>query len=154
MAVHMSLAPTETLDLQRIGDAPPSLNDLLVLASWLAVHWTELDPEARVGLVRRIQRVASDLGWYAHADEDQLARGEEGEALDRLVMLTTRETQILRALAEGGSTSSIASTLGIGSATVRSHVKSLLGKLGVHSRVEAVSLLLRSEGLRLTGHFE
>jgi DNA-binding CsgD family transcriptional regulator len=29
---------------------------------------------------------------------------------------------------------------------VRSHVKSLLAKLGLHSRVEAVSLILRSDG--------
>ncbi len=145
MAVHMSLAPTEILDLQRIGDAPPSLSDLLVLASWLAVHWTELDPEARVASVRRIQRVASDLGWYAHVDEDELKDGEEGDGLDRLVMLTPREMQVLKAMADGGSTSTIASTLGIGSATVRSHVKSLLAKLGVHSRVEAVSMVLRSD---------
>jgi DNA-binding NarL/FixJ family response regulator len=147
MAAHMSLAPMDTLDIQVMGAAPSSLNDLLVLASWLAVHWIELEAEARVALVGRIQRVASDLGWSAHADGDRPPEGENGAALDRLVMLTPREMQVLRALADGGSTSNIASTLGIGSATVRSHVKSLLAKLGVHSRVEAVSLILKADRL-------
>ncbi len=154
MAVHMSLAPLETIDLQRIGGAPTPLNDLLVLASWLAVHWMELEPEARVALVRRIQRVASHLGLSTHADMDQPADGQDGAAFNRLVMLTPREMQVLRALADGGSTSSIASTLGIGPATVRSHVKSLLAKLGVHSRVEAVSLIVRSEGHSLIAPLE
>jgi DNA-binding NarL/FixJ family response regulator len=151
MAVHMSLAPTETFDLQVMGAAPSSLNDLLVLASWLAVHWIELEAEARVALVRRIQRVASGLGWDAHVYQDQPSQDGAEAPLDRLLMLTPREMQVLQALADGGSTSTIASTLGIGSATVRSHVKSLLAKLGVHSRVEAVSLILRSDGRPASG---
>ncbi len=57
--------------------------------------------------------------------------------------LTARETQILRALAAGESTASVATKLGISPLTVQSHVKSILAKLGVHSKIEAVTLAWR-----------
>jgi DNA-binding CsgD family transcriptional regulator len=61
-------------------------------------------------------------------------------------LLTPREIEVLQAMADGHSTARIAVVLGISIGTVRSHVKSLLGKLGLHSRVEAVSLILRTNG--------
>ena len=64
--------------------------------------------------------------------------GEDG--LDRL---TPRETQVLRALAAGETTAQIAESLGISTLTVQSHVKSILAKLGVHSKIEAITLAWR-----------
>jgi len=61
----------------------------------------------------------------------------------RLASLTVRERQILNALAEGRSTADIAGGFGISVMTVQSHVKSILAKLGVHSKVEAVTLAFR-----------
>ena len=55
----------------------------------------------------------------------------------RLAMLTAREREVLAAFASGATTASIAEELGISRATVQSHVKNILGKLGVHSKVEA-----------------
>lgn len=51
--------------------------------------------------------------------------------------LTPRESQILCHLAEGQSNKTIARKLGISDGTVKLHVKAILRKLGVHSRVEA-----------------
>ncbi|MGA7801304.1 MAG: response regulator [Gammaproteobacteria bacterium] len=51
--------------------------------------------------------------------------------------LTPRESEILGLLAEGQSNKMIARNLGISDGTVKLHVKSILRKLGVHSRVEA-----------------
>lgn len=51
--------------------------------------------------------------------------------------LTPRETEILALLAEGQSNKAIARNLGISDGTVKLHVKSILRKLEVHSRVEA-----------------
>jgi len=51
--------------------------------------------------------------------------------------LTPRENEILGLLAEGQSNKMIARNLGISDGTVKLHVKSILRKLGVHSRVEA-----------------
>jgi DNA-binding CsgD family transcriptional regulator len=147
MAVHMILEPTELLQLERTDDAPAALNDLLTLASWLAVRWSELDEEARPALVRRIQQVASDLGRQTNGNGvGHPGSDERAEVLNRLFLLTPREIEVLQAMADGHSTARIADVLGISTGTVRSHVKSLLGKLGLHSRVEAVSLILRSNG--------
>jgi DNA-binding NarL/FixJ family response regulator len=57
--------------------------------------------------------------------------------------LTARETEILRALAAGDTTAAIADELSISPLTVQSHVKSILAKLGVHSKIEAVTLAWR-----------
>ncbi len=54
--------------------------------------------------------------------------------------LTPRETEILSLLAEGQSNKVIARNLGISDGTVKLHVKAILRKLSVHSRVEAAVL--------------
>jgi NarL family two-component system response regulator LiaR len=56
--------------------------------------------------------------------------------------LTDREMDVLRQLAGGRSTEQIADALYISVLTVRSHVKSILAKLGVHSKLEAVTYAL------------
>ena len=66
-----------------------------------------------------------------------------GRRLCGLSSLTARESEILRSLADGMSTTEIASSLSISPLTVQSHVKSILAKLGVHSKVEAVRLAWR-----------
>lgn len=61
----------------------------------------------------------------------------------RLASLTERERQVLAALSAGASTAAIALQLGISPATVQTHVKNILGKLGVHSKVEALGAAWR-----------
>ena len=51
--------------------------------------------------------------------------------------LTERETEVLRLLAEGKANKEIARNLGISEQTVKSHVHSLLAKLGMLSRTQA-----------------
>jgi LuxR family maltose regulon positive regulatory protein len=53
--------------------------------------------------------------------------------------LTTRERTILRLLAAGHSSPEIAAELVVAVSTVRTHLKSLYGKLEAHSRHEAIS---------------
>jgi two-component system, NarL family, nitrate/nitrite response regulator NarL len=53
--------------------------------------------------------------------------------------LTAREVEILQQLVNGYSTVEAAQSLHISPLTVRSHVKSILAKLGVHSKLEAVT---------------
>jgi two-component system, NarL family, response regulator LiaR len=68
-----------------------------------------------------------------------------------LGLLTSREVQILQAVAEGRSTQEVAETLFISPFTVQSHVKSILGKLGVHSKLEAVTFCLRHGLIAVSG---
>ena len=58
-----------------------------------------------------------------------------GHGLDRL---TPREREILGLLAQGLRYKEIGAQLGISTSTVRAHLHSIYGKLGVESRTEAV----------------
>jgi two-component system response regulator DevR len=60
------------------------------------------------------------------------------EAETQLERLTAREKEVLRLMAEGISSRDIASKLGISYTTVRTHIRSLGSKLGVHSKLEAI----------------
>lgn len=64
--------------------------------------------------------------------------------------LSERERQVLGLMVDGLSRSEIGTTLSISLNTVRTHVKSILAKLGVHASLEAVSLALRA-GIRPEG---
>jgi DNA-binding CsgD family transcriptional regulator len=59
------------------------------------------------------------------------------------VVLTSREKEILRCLAQGMGTAAIARRLVIATVTVRNHVQSILHKLDVHTKVAAVVLAYR-----------
>lgn len=59
--------------------------------------------------------------------------------------LTEREREVLAAMAEGLTNSQIASKLFVSDSTVKSHVSSVLRKLGASSRTEAVSVALRDK---------
>jgi two-component system, NarL family, response regulator LiaR len=52
--------------------------------------------------------------------------------------LTRREWEVVDLLAEGATTAGLARELQLSQGTVRTHIKHILGKLGVHSRDEAV----------------
>jgi len=57
--------------------------------------------------------------------------------------LTTREIDVLRLIAEGNSNKEIGDHLTIGEATVKSHVTSILSKLGANDRAHAVTIGLK-----------
>jgi NarL family two-component system response regulator LiaR len=58
--------------------------------------------------------------------------------------LTERETEVLRQLAQGKSNKEIAATLVIAEKTARTHVSSILAKLGVSSRTQAALHAVRT----------
>lgn len=62
---------------------------------------------------------------------------------DRPDRLSRRELEIVDLLAHGADTAAIAETLGLSAHTVRNHVAKLSLRLGVHSRLEAVSEAIR-----------
>ena len=65
------------------------------------------------------------------------ARSPAGDEL-RSARLTEREGEVLRLMAAGMSNAEIAGELYLGVETVRTHVGSVLGKLGVRDRTQAV----------------
>ena len=58
--------------------------------------------------------------------------------------LTPRETEVLFQIAAGLQNKQVARNLGLSLPTVRNHVHHILVKLGVHSKLEAVSLSFRN----------
>jgi len=70
---------------------------------------------------------------------DQLPEVEE----DLSEEITSRETDVLRMLAEGLVNKDIAARLGISEHTVKFHISSILDKLGASTRTEAVMLGVR-----------
>jgi DNA-binding NarL/FixJ family response regulator len=76
----------------------------------------------------------------------QVAREREARrgALELLDDLTEREREILHLLAEGLRNDGIAERLFISPQTVQTHVRNILGKLRVHSKLEAVAFAVKN----------
>jgi DNA-binding CsgD family transcriptional regulator len=98
-----------------------------------------LDREGR--LARELERLG-----IAHPTLRGLPAGSSKPpaADETTVPLTARERDVLGRMAEGLQNKEIAHRLDISVATVRNHVHNLLEKLGVHSKLEAISLAYRA----------
>jgi two-component system, NarL family, nitrate/nitrite response regulator NarL len=133
----------------------PSVRVLVLTASTDAsTAWAALlaGAQGMVGKDQPVERILHAL--------DQLAAGDEAfdlELLRRtpapspaagtdpqvLRSLTPREREVLKRLVGAETTHDIARAMGITTSTARAYVQTVLMKLGVHSRVEAVSLVAR-----------
>jgi DNA-binding CsgD family transcriptional regulator len=83
--------------------------------------------------IRGDQRIAGVFGFATIDDREPPARAADGD-----VSLTARQAQVLHLLARGCSTEQMADELGVAQDTIRNHVRAILRRLGVHSRLEAV----------------
>jgi two-component system nitrate/nitrite response regulator NarL len=85
-----------------------------------------LPPEALRSVVERLVEQAHGPTTPEHSFVDDLS---------------SRELEVLRCLVRAEDTAMIARTLGVAPSTARTHLQSLLRKLGVHSRLQAVALV-------------
>jgi DNA-binding NarL/FixJ family response regulator len=109
-----------------------------------------LHKSARVGEVveaaRRLVAGESLLSAEEVVDLLRLAgrsRERDREAQRTIERLTPREREVLQALADGLSDKEISENLHVGVGTVRNHLVSVFGKLGVNSRLQALVFALR-----------
>lgn len=86
------------------------------------------------GFLRPFEEEATDLS-------DQTTVDQACEALSRRCRLTVRETDVLRLLARGRNRAFIREELVIGDETVKSHVKAIYRKLGVHSQQTLIDMV-------------
>jgi DNA-binding NarL/FixJ family response regulator len=125
--------------------ASPSI-ELALAAGACGVLPTRRDAATLVDAFRRacvgeLVLPADELPVLVERMRDARARRADAALVSTL---TDREREVLTALAQGATTAGIAVALGISRATVQSHVKNILGKLGVHSKVEAVGAAWRA----------
>jgi NarL family two-component system response regulator LiaR len=76
-------------------------------------------------------------------------REEQRDAMKLLDDLTEREREILQLLAAGKRNDDIAKRLFISPQTVQTHVRNVLGKLRVHSKLEAVAFAVRHGAIQV-----
>jgi len=99
----------------------------------------DMDPDDVVDAIRRTARgevVVAPV--MAVKLVDLLVPAQHGATrADYMKSLTEREREILQHLAHGQSNKAIAQALGISHDTVKLHVRHILSKLGLRSRVEA-----------------
>lgn len=86
-------------------------------------------------LCRAIRAAAAGQVQLSPKAAERLMR--EVRAPERPEVLTQRETEVLRLLAQGQANKEIGRTLNISEKTVKTHVSSILAKLGVPSRTQA-----------------
>lgn len=102
----------------------------------------DMEPEDLVpaldSAIRGDNVVAKELiGSLTRIVQGKTEESKKPQSATPLSELTPREQEILAHIAEGQSNKVIARALDITDGTVKLHVKSILRKLGVHSRVEA-----------------
>jgi DNA-binding NarL/FixJ family response regulator len=82
--------------------------------------------------------LAAARGLVVH--DPALVRSAQPELAEAL---TAREREVLLLLARGDSNAAIATALGLRENTVKTHVTAIFGKLGAHTRTEAVAVAAR-----------
>jgi len=106
--------------------------------------------EAFERLIEQVSDVVSGRNILSVGTRERLLselrahRAHEGERLAPFSRLTVRECEVLQDLIEGKNADRIATESFVSVATVRSHIKSLLAKLGVNSQLAAVAAAQRA----------
>lgn len=127
---------TDETTLMRVVDSGISgfvskdsqLSDLLVTIRKAAEGEIVMPTSLLVGLLMRMPR-------------DKAAAYQDDKGWERM---TVREQEVLELLATGKTGDEIAEELHIAPLTVRTHIRNLMSKMGVHSRLEAVAFGMKN----------
>lgn len=101
--------------------------------------------EAPLAELGRALRIVAGGGAYVDA---ALVGELTGSAVAELAVLTKREREVLRLLADGMRNEQVGQRLSISPLTVRSHVKNAMVKLEADTRTQAVATALRQSLIR------
>lgn len=104
-----------------------ALSEVVEAVRLAAAGETQIPPAVLRSLLSRLEAESAEMEY----------------AVEGVDHLTAREIEVLQVLATGADQDGISERLGISPNTVRTHLQRVLGKLGVHSRLEAVSLAIR-----------
>ncbi|MFC0324012.1 response regulator [Gallibacterium melopsittaci] len=121
-----------------------SRSDIFALIEAGADGYLLKDTEPDTLLVQ-LKKIADGQVVLSDAVKQRLL--EQHSTNDPLQLLTDREMNVLKLIATGLSNKQIATQLFISEETVKVHIRNLLRKLNVHSRVAATVLYLENRGL-------
>lgn len=136
-AIRREVPDTEVLALTSVLEDEKVVDAVRAGAIGYLLKDTEDD-----ALCRSIKAAAA--GQVQLAPEAAVRLMRDVRATEEPEGLTDRETDVLRLLAAGKANKEIARKLGIGERTVKSHVSSILAKLGVQSRTQAALYATRA----------
>ncbi len=140
-----NLGRVATRDLEPLRRSFPSASVVLVCAEVRPGELRAALAAGAAGLVLE-DRLASTLGsCLAAVREGQVCVPRRHARQVEPAALSSREKQILGLVVMGYMNSEIAAQLFVAESTVKSHLSSVFGKLGVRSRNEAVDLILDPE---------
>jgi two-component system nitrate/nitrite response regulator NarL len=144
-AVHEVSPETKVVVLTASND--PQLIVMAVEAGADAVVFKDDDIDFIVEIVERVGH--GGLTEVPRRPAPAAATGRDSHALGRF--LTAREHEVLQHLVDGQSGKRLARDLGMAYSTARTHIQNILGKLGVHSQLEAVAFAMQHDLCRRTG---
>jgi DNA-binding NarL/FixJ family response regulator len=133
------------------NDSAPMLGRCIEMGATAAVSIGESFEE----LVDVLRATTKGVGQWTPSERDRLVnewrvvRDDRDALLRRFQSLSRREAEVLAYLVDGRSADRIARAEVVSEATVRSHIKALLRKLGVNSQLEAVALAARADWRQL-----
>jgi len=105
-----------------------------------------VDVRVHAAPLRHRSAVIGAIGIVMRVDDETHARAAPASDAPAVPELTPRQVEVLGLLAQGLNTREIAGRLGVAVETTRNHIRALLRRLGVHSRLEAV-IVARRQGL-------
>jgi DNA-binding NarL/FixJ family response regulator len=153
--------------MPRLREAAPNAKVLILTSDTSDQTWARAVRAGAVGCVTK-DKGLSEI-------EDAIVAAREGrplisaERLQRVLesmvapgrpttetgeQLTEREVEILLLLADGKDNQAIADALFISPHTVRTHLQNIFSKMGVHSKLEAVTLAAKTGLLRTSGRHQ
>ncbi len=131
--------PARVLVLTSVAD--PASVTVAMRAGAAGFLYKDVDPDA---LVRAVRSVHDGHTVLAPEAAGTLVRSRSRPAaVGGLDALTAREREVLAQIAEGRSNREIARVLNMSEKTVKTHVSSVLAKLGVADRTQAALLAVR-----------
>jgi DNA-binding NarL/FixJ family response regulator len=95
-------------------------------------------------LIAAVRAVANGAAWFDPVVAPRILEhyrrqvAPSGRQAARLELLSEREHEVLHLMARGATNAEIAATLFVAEATVKTHIGSMFGKLGVRDRAAAI----------------
>lgn len=151
--------------ITKLREAAPDTKILVLTSDTTDATWARAVRVGAVGCItkeRSLEEIEDAIN-RAHAGEPLISAERMRAVLDSMSQqprlatgeqLTEREVDILLLLADGKDNQAIADTLIISPNTVRTHLQNLFSKMGVHSKLEAVTLAAKLGLLRSPGRHE